>query len=421
MSFNKNITEYKLKKICTFQEGYVNPSQKNPEYFGGNIKWLRATDLNNSYVYNTSRKLSEKGFKSAGKSALLFKPNTIAISKSGTIGRLGILKDYMCGNRAVINIDVETPNINIDYLFYWLRYKQDYIKDLAVGSVQRNLYISILKDVKIKYRPLNIQQKIASIFKTFDKKIDTNNKMNKTLEEIAQAIYKNWFVDFEPWQDGEFVESELGKIPKGWKVGNIGDLVKVQNGYGFSSKLFSDSGEIGVIKIKNIKNNKVDITNCQYISKETAKETNNRYLVKPNSILIAMTGAKIGKIGIVPKTKQKLYLNQRVGMLKEKIKGGIEYSYIALMTDYYQNVIKNKARGSAQPNISATALESIKVVIPPKKILEKYRKTINSFLGKICENLYQNQILIKIRDTLLPKLMSGEIRIESDDKERVGG
>lgn len=95
-----------LKDCCSFQEGYVNPSQKIPTYFGNDIKWLRASDLNEGYVYDTERKLSKKGFESAGKSAKMFPKDSIAISKSGTIGSLGILKDEMCGNRAVINIVV---------------------------------------------------------------------------------------------------------------------------------------------------------------------------------------------------------------------------------------------------------------------------------------------------------------------------
>ena len=96
--------EYSLKDLCSFQEGYVNPSQEYTKYFDGNVKWLRANDVNGGFILNTSRKLTEEGFNSAGTSALLFKPQTIVITKSGTIGRLGILCDYMCGNRAVINI-----------------------------------------------------------------------------------------------------------------------------------------------------------------------------------------------------------------------------------------------------------------------------------------------------------------------------
>ena len=113
----------KLDNIVTFQEGYVNPSQTNNDYFDGDIKWLRAVDLNDSEVWDTTRKISNLGFESAGKSAVLFKPNTIAISKSGTIGRLGILKDFMCGNRAVINIEVDEEKADLMFVFYSLRFR----------------------------------------------------------------------------------------------------------------------------------------------------------------------------------------------------------------------------------------------------------------------------------------------------------
>lgn len=291
------------------------------------------------------------------------------------------------------------------------------IKSMTGTSGRQRVQTDIFDKIQIKLPSLNQQKKIAKILSTFDKKIEVNNKINNILKKMAQAIYKSWFIDFEPFKDKEFVESELGMIPKGWKVGTINDFVNVQNGYGFSSKLFFDKGDIGVVKIGNItEKNTVNISDTQYISEETAKDTNDRYLIKPNSILIAMTGAKVGKIGIVPNTNTTLYLNQRVGMLKPKINGGIEYSYIALMTDYYQNVIKNKAGGSGQANISATAIGSIKVIIPSKKVLDKYADIIKPILNKISSNLNQNQTLKGLRDSLLPKLMSGEIRIPLEDE-----
>ena len=170
----------KLKDCCSFQEGYVNPSQSHPEYFGGSIKWIRAVDLNNANVYNTTRTLSEIGLRSAGKSALMFEPNTIVISKSGTIGRLGIIKDYMCGNRATINIKPK-DNIDLTYLFYFLRSKQKEFEDLAVGSVQKNLYVSILEGIEISLPSLPLQRKIVSIVKDIDEKIELNNAINNNL------------------------------------------------------------------------------------------------------------------------------------------------------------------------------------------------------------------------------------------------
>ena len=142
----------KLNSICNFQEGYVNPSQKEQSYFDGPIKWCRANDVNYTPTYETSRTLSNKGFKSAGKSAILFNPNTIVITKSGTIGRVAIVKDYMCGNRAIINIELKNKSIiDTKYIYYWLSIKKDYLNSIAVGSVQKNLYTSILGDIEIPF------------------------------------------------------------------------------------------------------------------------------------------------------------------------------------------------------------------------------------------------------------------------------
>ena len=159
-----------LKEICEFQEGYVNPAQTHNEYFDGYIKWIRATDINNTYIYNTSRTLTDIGFKSAGKSAKLFEPNTLIISKSGTIGKLGILKDFMCGNRAVINIKPILSKVNMMYLYYSIKMKLPYIKEVARGSVQKNLYIFMLEKVKIFLPDLKTQEKMIKLLEYIDKK-----------------------------------------------------------------------------------------------------------------------------------------------------------------------------------------------------------------------------------------------------------
>ena len=155
--------EVVLGEIAEFQEGYVNPPQSKSQYFDGPIKWLRAVDLNNSFVFETSRTLTENGYRSAGKSAYLFPPDTLAISKSGTIGRLGIVKDWMCGNRAVINIRPRNDLADTRYVFYALLSDPLQIDVLAEGSVQRNLYISQLSTFKMPLPKLAEQRRIRSI------------------------------------------------------------------------------------------------------------------------------------------------------------------------------------------------------------------------------------------------------------------
>ena len=135
-----------ISDFCDFQEGYVNPPQEFPQYFDGNIKWLRGVDFSSQIIINTSRTLTDEGFNSAGKSALLFEPNTIVITKSGTIGKLGIIADYMCGNRATINIKPKRKDL-LPFVYFFLKSIQPQFYDMAVGSAQVNLYVSVLQQI----------------------------------------------------------------------------------------------------------------------------------------------------------------------------------------------------------------------------------------------------------------------------------
>lgn len=139
-------TESVLSDYCDFQEGYVNPPQEFPQYFDGKVKWLRGVDFSSPIIINTSRTLTDEGFYSAGKSALLFEPNTIVITKSGTIGKLGIIADYMCGNRATINIKPKRKEL-LPFVYFFLKSIQPQFYDMAVGSAQVNLYVSVLQQI----------------------------------------------------------------------------------------------------------------------------------------------------------------------------------------------------------------------------------------------------------------------------------
>lgn len=127
-----------------------------------------------------------------------------------------------------------------------------HLERLSGQSAQPGLAVGTLSVQEINLPSLEAQRSIASILSSLDRKIELNNKINADLEEMAQAIFKNWFVDFEPFKDGKFVDSELGMIPEGWKVGTIGDIVEFQNGFTFSSKDFSENGEYKIITIKSV-------------------------------------------------------------------------------------------------------------------------------------------------------------------------
>ena len=177
----------KLSEYCNFQEGYVNPAQTHNEYFDGDVKWLRAVDINESFILNTSRTLTKCGFESAGKSAFLFKPGSIAISKSGTVGRLGIISDFMCGNRAVIGIELKEQQ-NLSYIHQYLKSRQTEFPDMAVGSVQKNLYVSILENLDIIIPSKEVLEKFAAICIPFYDQIKTNCVENNNLSSIRDTL-----------------------------------------------------------------------------------------------------------------------------------------------------------------------------------------------------------------------------------------
>ena len=176
-----------LQELCTFQEGYVNPPQGNTEYFDGEVKWLRAVDINESYIINTSRTLTQEGFDSAKKSALLFEPDTIAISKSGTIGRLGVIGDYMCGNRAVINIKPKQKEM-LPFIYLYLKSRQREFAELAVGSVQKNLYVSLLEPLIVMIPKKDVLQSFSETADRQFEMIKRNCLENERLSQVRDAL-----------------------------------------------------------------------------------------------------------------------------------------------------------------------------------------------------------------------------------------
>ncbi|HQB10285.1 MAG TPA: restriction endonuclease subunit S, partial [bacterium] len=195
----------------------------------------------------------------------------------------------------------------------------------------------------------------------------------------------------------------------------INQFVIIQNGYAFKSGDFKENGINGVIKIKNISGGMIDIQQTDFIDESVAFNVQKRFEILSGDILIAMTGAEIGKLGIVPKTEQKLWLNQRVGLLKEKYKGSKYLAYLQLKSDFGQDYIENTATGSAQPNISGDGIEKCGFPKLSQEEIKNCSEQIGELFEKVIFNMGEIRTLEKLRDNLLPKLMSGEVRVLNHD------
>ena len=346
------------------------------------------------------------------------KKDDLIIARTGeTVGVNRLIKSDLVSvfNNGLIRLRTDNTKLQPLFLYYSFQSKifNNHIHSIAKGtSTQPNMRIEALLDFNFDLPELTIQNKISSILSSLDNKIELNEQTNKTLEEIAKTIFKEWFLDFNfPNSDGRKKHSEFGEIPAEWNVDGIGEISFVQNGYAFKSNDFKEEGEVGILKIKNINGNVVDIEATDFVDASVVERLDRKFKVETGAMLIAMTGAQVGKVGLVPLTERQLWLNQRVGMFREKIPHGNLFMYLLLTTDIYQKAIQNSALGSAQPNISASAIESIRAIIPQAELIVKFGETIKPMFEKILDNLAENETLKSTRDNLLPKLMSGEIEI----------
>lgn len=312
----------------------------------------------------------------------------------------------LCGKNGV------SDNEFVYYLSHTPQFVNTAIKSMVGSSGRQRAQVPVLENL-IMPVPVNLsdQRKIAGILSALDAKIENNNKINANLEAQAEALFKSWFVDFTPFKDQPFVDSELGSIPQGWKVGKLGDYCEVKSGYAFKSSWWTNKG-YKIIKIKNIsENGDINLNDCSCVLPENCDKAKN-FIANTGDIVIAMTGATIGKFNIIPKIDEKFYINQRVGkfFLGEKPIEKVPYIYCFLKQENISTQIIQKGQGSAQPNISGADIESIPMLTPMSIIL-KYNKMCQPLFEKILSNRLESKKLSALRDTLLPKLMSGEIKL----------
>ncbi|APG59340.1 restriction endonuclease subunit S [Christiangramia salexigens] len=331
----------------------------------------------------------------------IIKNGDILMALSGaTIGKIGrfrsnevVLQNYRVGNF----IPLDEKIIMKDYFYYFLTTENTYYQIMANQnqSAQENVGKADIHNMLVFLPPFEEQKSIAEVLSSLDDKIDLLYRQNQTLEQMAETLYDAWF------EESDFTS-------------RVSDLIDLQNGYAFKSKSFQDLGEDRVLKIKNISGGIVDIETTDFVSHETVENLDEKFSISTGDILFAMTGAKIGKMGIIPKTDYKLWLNQRVGLFKEKYYGSRFLAYLHLKSDYGKDYIENTATGSAQPNISGTGIENCEFPAITEQEIVEYSNQLAPLYEKVIFNLGQIQKLDALRNTLLPKLMGGEISINTD-------
>jgi type I restriction enzyme S subunit len=297
------------------------------------------------------------------------------------------------------------------YIYYLM--KSDsflrYIVNTAQGSAnQASIKLTDIFDFKFDIPSLQEQQSIASILSAIDDKIENNLAINKTLEEMAMALYKHWFVDFGPFQDGEFVESELGMIPKGWEVKRVKDFGEIVCGKTPSKKDENNYSTNGFpfIKIPDMHNNVWVLKTSEGIS-EKGNKTQLKKLLPTGSINVSC----IATVGLVSINCLPSHTNQQINSIIPNNLNTRNYLYLTML-ELKETFLNEASGGSATLNMNTSTFSNIKLLKPKEDVLNEFHFLVNNYFEHIKENQLENLTLTQLRDTLLPQLISGAVRLK---------
>lgn len=377
------------------------------EYSLGDISKLK-------YGKNVSAKLCKgpvpifSGYRKIGTcNTINCKKNTVIVIARGAggCGDVKLTKEDCFLTNLSISVELDKGICNAKWFYY--NHLLNNLSFLNSGSAQPQITIDSLSKYLIRIPPIIIQRKIAGILSALDAKIENNNKINANLEAQAEALFKSWFVDFTPFKDQPFVDSELGPIPQGWKVGKLGDLGEIVGGstpskskpdyYTTHGIAWLTPKDLSTSKAKFTSRGEIDITDEGYNSTSTK--------LMPRGSVLFSSRAPIGYLTIA---KNEICTNQG---FKSLVPNGAGTGFIYYTLRHLTPQIENRATGSTFKEASATLMRSVETIVPPTSILNKFEELLRPILQFQEKKEEENQRLAALRDTLLPKLMSGEIKL----------
>jgi len=396
---------FSVEKIGRIVTGKTPPTNTR-DYYGNDYPFVKIPDMNGSVcITKTGSMISEKGAKYLGKAKL--PKNSVMVSCIATVGNVAITSRESFTNQQINSV---IPNIKIIdplYLYYFFKNNKEYIESLGGGgSVYTNISKSKFENMPVVVPELTEQKRIAKILGALDEKIELNRRMNDTLEKIANAIFKHWFVDFDfpnkqgkPYKStgGKMIESELGLIPNEWSVGKLGDELKIVMGQSPSGSSYNENGD-GLPFYQG----RTDF-GYRFPQRRIYCSAPTR-IAEPLDTLISVR-APVGDINMA---SEKCCIGRGVGAIrKEKFSSYVFYKLKSL-----QNEIKQfDSEGTVFGSINKDSLSGIATVIPDDKTLDIFEKNVSIVDNEIFNLSKEIDNLSQIRDSLLPRLMSGKIRI----------
>lgn len=377
--------EWKLKDLTVDGKGSYGIGAPAVPYQEDKLTYLRITDINDDGSLNFS---DLKSVDAEDAEKYILKENDIVFARTGNSTGRSYFYEKQHGTFVyagfLIKFSLDPNKVNPRILKYYTHSKPyfDWVNSFDTGATRGNINAKTYGDMEIELPSRKVQDKTVSILSSLDRKIELNNKINADLEEMAQAIFKNWFVDFEPFKDGKFVDSELGMIPEGWKVGTLEDLITIK--YGKDHKKLEDGtfpvyGSGGLMRFVN------------------------SWLYNGESVLIPRKGT----LDNIMYVCEKFWTVDTMFFSVPKMDYVMKYVY-----NYIKRFDFSKMNeGTSVPSNTAARLNKMQILIPTHEVLEMYDETLCPIYNKRKMNDKESRTLSLLRDTLLPRLMSGELEV----------
>jgi type I restriction enzyme S subunit len=345
-----------------------------------------------------------KHFKESSTALTRPQKDDILYSIIGSIGGMYLVKDEKIGISSSVAIFRSNPSILISkYLYYYLKSSlfDSQIQAIKGGVAQGFMSLSKLSSIEISY-PLEIktQKRIADILSAYDNLIENNQKQIKLLEEAAQRLYKQWFIDLR--YPGHETTKIVDGLPEGWRKDTVDSIVSLLSGFAFKNNSFSENGVFKIVTIKNVQDGIFDGENVSLIDEIPAKMSEH-CILNSGDILLSLTG-NVGRVCMV--VGENYLLNQRVAKLKSDYPS---FTYCLFRSKDMFDEMNNLANGAAQQNLSPIRTGQIKITVPSADILKMFENRISPLISRMLILWKQNKYLIQFRNRLLPKLMNGEI------------
>ena len=386
--------------------GIVQPGKEDPD----GVPIIRVKDFEDGRVSTSGAKRVAPSIEENYARSRL-QGGEVLLSLVGTLGLVAIADDDLAGSniaRAVGLIPVERKIARFVALSLRSEFAQRYMQRWATTTVQATLNLRDVKRLPIPHPPLPEQRRIAAVLGALDDKIELNRKMNRTLEEMAQAIFKSWFIDFDGVPPEDLVDSELGPIPRGWEVSEIGDRVRVMGGGTPSTKKteYWESGSHRWTTPKDLStaNSPVLLDTLRKITDVGLAKISSGLLPKGTFLLSSRAPVGYTAIAMIPVAVNQGYIAIPPG---DDLSPLYMYHWCVANLD----VIKSHAGGTTFQEISKRNFRPLKITVPPAREMHKFDEVVSLLFGRITESEREIRTLAQLRDTLLPKLISGEIQV----------